>query len=396
MAASSGNGLDRRIAYVDGLRAIAVLAVVASHSAKWASSPHGTVLANMWSDGAHGVDLFFVLSGFCLSYPFLRAARSKGSATFSVSGYFARRIVRIVPPYYLAMLVLAIGLAAATSAGLVVPLEAGATHQAALDIVRQALFLDRHVTFINQSFWTLAIEWRWYFLFPLCLLLWMRSPRAFCALVVVCAAAAAWTHAGGWDLLTLPAFLLGIVAADLELERRPIGRTAVLLFALSLGIAILLDPAYVLGYSLQQPIGWQLAAFFFVLAAGSVPALRAILSLRPLVWIGIASYSIYLVHEPIIGLLANNTAIGAILAGLCSVLCGALFWLVFERWFVAQPFKGKLIGRVQPAIAPLLGFLRIPKSFVLRREAVTIELIDAPLAGSQESAERKDLAPLGQ
>lgn len=352
---------------MDGLRAIAVLAVVASHGAKWASALPQGALANAWSDGAHGVDLFFVLSGFCLSYPFLRAARAKGSAIFSVGSYFARRIVRIIPPYYLAILVLGLGLAVAAHAGLAVPLGPDGTRPSPLDIVKQALFLDRQVTFINQSFWTLAIEWRWYFLFPLCLLLWTRSPRAFCALVVICAVAAAWTHAGGWDLLALPAFLLGIIAAELELEHRPIGRMAVLLFGLSVCIAVLLDPAYVLGYSLQQPIGWQLASFFLIVAAGSVPLLRAMLSFRPLVWIGVASYSIYLVHEPIIELLARNTQVGAVLAGCISVACGAVFWLVFERWFVIQPFKGKIIGWLQPYLAALLALLVIPRSFVVGR-----------------------------
>jgi peptidoglycan/LPS O-acetylase OafA/YrhL len=386
VAASSGDGLDRRIAYVDGLRAIAVLAVVASHAAKWASSLHEGVLANAWSDGAPGVDLFFVLSGFCLSYPFLRAARARGAATFNIGGYFARRVVRIIPPYYLAILVLGLGLAWAAHAGLFVSFGVGASPPTWLDVIKQALFLDRQVTYVNTSFWTLAIEWRWYFLFPLCLWLWTRSSRAFVALVAACAVGAAWTHASGWDLLALPAFLLGIIAADIELAQRPIGRVALLMLALSLCIAVVLDPAYVLGYALQQPIGWQLASFFLVVSAGSVPLLRSTLSLRPLVWVGIASYSIYLVHEPIIELFARNTGLGAVLAGCLSIACGAVFWLVFERWFVTQPMKGRLIGWLQPRIASLLEVLRIPQTFVIQR-APSVDELPAPGPADASTAE---------
>ena len=354
---------------MDGLRAIAVLAVVGSHAAKWATTLHQGVWQAVWSDGAHGVDLFFVLSGFCLSYPFLRAVRERGFAAFSVPGYIARRIVRIVPPYYCAIAVLGAGIILCADRGLGISFGDGTLHMSALDVLKQALFLDRQGIFINQSFWTLAIEWRWYFVFPLCLLLWTRSPRGFLALLIACAAAAAGTHAGGYDLLAFPAFLLGIVAADLELSGQPAARLSLMLLGLSLCLAVLLDPAYVLGYSLQQPIGWQLASFCLVLAAGNVPALRAALSIRPLVWTGVASYSIYLVHEPIIELLARNSHMGAVWAGVASVACGFGFWLACERWFVTAPLKGKLTGWLHSPATTLLGRAGIPRSFVLSRSA---------------------------
>src|SRR5690242_19069564 len=64
------NGSPRhRIAYVDGLRAVAVLLVVAFHAAKYSGMSPAGPMASLLRAGSHGVDLFFVLSGFCLSYP---------------------------------------------------------------------------------------------------------------------------------------------------------------------------------------------------------------------------------------------------------------------------------------------------------------------------------------
>ncbi len=62
--------------------------------------------AHLMLEGAHGVDLFFVLSGFCLSYPVLQSLRAEHAARFNITRYFAKRIVRIVPPYYAAIALL--------------------------------------------------------------------------------------------------------------------------------------------------------------------------------------------------------------------------------------------------------------------------------------------------
>jgi len=110
-----------RIAHIDGLRAIAVLMVVAHHllthnqAVVWVKSVP-PMLQHLWFEGAHGVDLFFVLSGFCLSYPFLRKLHTTGASTLDLATYFARRLTRLIPPYYLVIVLLLItGLAIPTS-----------------------------------------------------------------------------------------------------------------------------------------------------------------------------------------------------------------------------------------------------------------------------------------
>ena len=137
------------------------------------------------------------------------------------------------------------------------------------------------IEFLNPSFWTLAIEWRWYFLFPLALVLWTRSVRAFIFVLCACIIAAAATVRAGYDLPVLPAFLMGVIAAEIELQKPAIGRLAILLLALALCIAVYSAPNSMLGYFMQVETGWQVAAFCLVLAVGSAPLLRAAFSSYP-------------------------------------------------------------------------------------------------------------------
>ena len=101
--------MKQRIAYIDGLRAVAILSVVVHHTAKYNPSLALGALRHTLLEGAHGVDLFFVLSGFCLSYPALAALRDGSTGRFDAVRYWARRLVRILPPFWIALALFAIG-----------------------------------------------------------------------------------------------------------------------------------------------------------------------------------------------------------------------------------------------------------------------------------------------
>src|ERR1700730_9077408 len=101
---------EPHIEYIDGLRAVAVLMVVICHAAKYTMDFHQGWPIHVLFEGAHGVDLFFVISGFCLSYPILRQVHF-GKGDFDVLKFWARRIVRVMPPYWVAFaLILAVAL----------------------------------------------------------------------------------------------------------------------------------------------------------------------------------------------------------------------------------------------------------------------------------------------
>ena len=104
--------MRRHLAYVDGLRALAALWVLAAHvyGTAWpnyvADPPGGFVgLLSGWmifGNGHYAVAAFIVISGFCLGLPIVRAG---GVLRGGALRFFARRARRILPPYYLAFFV---------------------------------------------------------------------------------------------------------------------------------------------------------------------------------------------------------------------------------------------------------------------------------------------------
>ena len=84
-----------RNANLDALRAIAILAVLISHTLILAPQKHGVLIR--WV-GQFGVDLFFVLSGWLIGGLFWRELRERRDV--NVRSFILRRVLRTVPPYY--------------------------------------------------------------------------------------------------------------------------------------------------------------------------------------------------------------------------------------------------------------------------------------------------------
>lgn len=376
---------EHRIRYIDGLRALAVLLVVAHHV--MLHSPSLTVpvpfasWAHVMLEGAHGVDLFFVLSGFCLSYPLLARLRGEHAARFDVTRYFAKRIVRIVPPYYAAVALLL--LTPAARAGV----NAG-------DVVKQLLFLDWHTSFLNGSFWTLCVEFRWYFFFPIALALWINRPRAFWAVASASVILYGITRVHAPDVGTLLPFMLGIVAADLEIRSVRVEQIAMALLPVAVLGALVLEqsasmPSAFGGESsiffVQTNPGWQLAAFAFVLLASRIRPLRALLSSPPLVTVGVASYSIYLVHEPIVTQLQRDLRLPfqqeMLLSYAAALAAGLLFWAPFERPWMGGALKARAVAALEAPLLHAAQALQIPVDLPFWESAVPTRIASAAPAG---------------
>jgi peptidoglycan/LPS O-acetylase OafA/YrhL len=92
-----------RFPHIDALRAIAALSIVALHSR--GSFADGTRLVAYWSNLAWGVGIFFVISGFLLYRPF-SAAGAGQAPQVTARDFYRRRVLRIVPGYWLALTVL--------------------------------------------------------------------------------------------------------------------------------------------------------------------------------------------------------------------------------------------------------------------------------------------------
>ncbi|GCE17831.1 hypothetical protein KDK_16310 [Dictyobacter kobayashii] len=154
----------KNIAVLDGVRACAIIAVMAFHINLMALNdlwdlPHHPFASALATFGGSGVTLFFVLSGFLLFLPYARALLFQASWP-SARQFYLKRAVRIIPAYYVALFLIVLIFQQKY-------LQPDRWKQLSLFLV---FFMDSsRATFrqLNGPFWTLAIEWQFYMLLPL-------------------------------------------------------------------------------------------------------------------------------------------------------------------------------------------------------------------------------------
>ncbi len=368
-----------RIDFVDGLRGVAISLVILTHAFAYSPSNaittgHGVIahaLNYIAGQGTQGVSLFLVISGFCLSYPLLKRRRAAVQRWFVPSEFFARRALRILPPYYVALAVFVLAAAilahlSTKAADIVGP------PPNAVNLISHVLLIHNLTSYeyaINNAFWSLGLEWQWYWFFPLMLLLCIRSPwLAAVACVVMASVWYVGTH-DLWDRGALPVrlfeFYCGIVAARIIVGERSVSQPLLvcgvvipLLLAQLSGLQHHVALSIILTLGLAQPLyGIGFASLLLLGYHGGT--VRAALSWRPLVWLGIASYSIYLIHLPVILALGDiaprflrHSPLFLLAAIICGIAVGAAFHIGVER-----PFQRRHVyERVAPILRRMLGW----------------------------------------
>jgi peptidoglycan/LPS O-acetylase OafA/YrhL len=292
---------------LDGLRAVAVLAVVASHS--WPQ-----MLIGGWA----GVDIFFVLSGFLITSILLAEHERTGRISFQ--RFYMRRALRLLPALAVTLLL------GVLIAQLIYPKSAGDTvHEA----FAAALYVANWVVAFGQVHsgllihtWTLSIEEQFYWTWPLALAVLLRiGGRRLALRVTIAVIAVVVVHRlmgvqGAYFRTDTRAdsLLIGCavaIAASMgafeRLSRRAIC-IATLIGTLALG--------FVFAFAQQaspfmEGVGYTLVALasatvVIALAVRPLSPVTATLGWRPLTWIGQRSYGVYLYHPLCLAVVATR------------------------------------------------------------------------------------------
>ncbi|AGY59684.1 acyltransferase family protein [Gloeobacter kilaueensis] len=364
------NKLPERFEHLDGLRGLAALFVVLHHAYIDVDSPQlpsALIYSSQWLHYGHfSVAIFIVLSGYCLM---LSVARTPDySLPKGLFHYFKRRAKRILPPYYGALLLCLLLIAAVDGLGHfdhtiwdnslpAFSLEALLPH---LLLIHN--FSANWVKKIDYPMWSVALEWQFYFLFSLVLLpLWRRFGPLFVMFFAFVVGYIPLYFLHGYLEWSCPWFLglfaLGMVAAAISVQpgfaawRKNIPWAGIsLLLALAVGaMGALFSFWWVLDrLPLIDPLV-GLAAACLLVACSSPSAERMavlkVLRARWLVACGMFSYSLYLVHAPILAIVRLGLKPLALtpvqwfwmlpsLGTICATAVAWLFYRIFERPFL--------------------------------------------------------------
>lgn len=402
--ASNAEAPRLRLEFLDGLRGLAALYVLLFHihlTTNFTGLPRWfQFLQSRVAYGHYSVCVFIVLSGFCLMLPVARS--TDGELRGGFVDFAQRRARRILPPYYAALLFSLLWTLAYEGAKYC----AGHDNSLALEFspgnILSHIFLvfnvfPKYWGTINGALWSVATEWQIYFIFALLLLpLWRRFGNI--ATVIVAFSLGLGPHyllPQGQTLNALNRacpwfiglFALGMVGASIRYQstlksitwqRFPWGTAFVLLSLLLCLIAVIkqpVDDAWSL--DLVQHYTWitdtlcglgtlclimfctyavepasENTGFLSLQSKARLLILR-FLEARPVMAVGAFSYSLYLVHQPILAALlyvVSHLHMAPLIRALLmwtsgisiSISLALLFSRVFERPFISNkqgPFQ---------------------------------------------------------
>ncbi|XGV98836.1 MAG: acyltransferase family protein [Leptolyngbya sp. BL-A-14] len=371
-----------RLAFLDGMRGLTAVYVVLVHvyrevDASLQGDGFPTVLywATRWmTHGRNAVSVFIVLSGFCLMLPVVRS--KTGQLRGGAIQYLKRRAWRIIPPYYVTLILLLVLFLALPSQ--VQALMGVAWNESKPDFtegeILSHVFLVHNLKLnwiykVEIPMWSIATEWQIYFIFPLLLVLWRKLNIA---------AAVSLAFAIGLSLHFIPhrpldqaipwfmgLFALGMLGAELvfsqkrvliSLRKRVPWRKLSWLALAGLTIEYFLrpsiDPNFSTAFLCDVLVG-LFALSVIVDCATSLlehsvdrPAALALLESKWVVQLGTFSYSLYLIHLPVLGLAELPLSgihspvakfFGLLLLGVpLALLASYGFHLLFEKPFMAE------------------------------------------------------------
>jgi len=329
---------------IDGLRAIAILSVIVNHAFP-SALPGGFV----------GVDIFFVISGYLISRHIMEEL---ATGSFRLRNFYARRVRRIFPALILVML-------SSLLAGWVM-LTPEEYEKLGRHVFAGSLFLSNILSWREAGYfdsaaatkpmlhlWSLGIEEQFYIVWPLALALVWRLRQALLP----------WRVAGlmalslVWSLYTVShdvvadfyslftrfwELALGAVVAWLALHRPEMGLTqrqrlpwVGLMMILAASVLVPRDGWFPGAWALLPTVG----AGLLIHAGLDATVNQRLLALRPMVWVGLISYPLYLWHWPLLTfarILQAHVPSTVVVLGLV-LMSFVLAWLTWR--FVEKPIR---------------------------------------------------------
>jgi peptidoglycan/LPS O-acetylase OafA/YrhL len=338
---TDGTG-GERIASLDGLRAISILLVMAGHL----FGRSGAIVeerARIFSKAAHfGVEVFFVISGFLITTLLLNERARTG--TTDLLAFYVRRSLRIIPPFLVFMV------------AIVIASQLGWIHTTRADIVHALTYTTNYQVAPSWSLghlWSLSVEEQFYLLWPLLFLRLGYGGSITAALAMFATAPLVrgfmhlLTHDENYrDLPIFPAVADAIAAGCLVALLRPrlLAWRAYTRFAGSAALlSLLLVPVVVSvfdDYTMVNVFGGPLmlasvAVLMEACTRRHTGVVGGLLNSRPLVFLGLVSYSLYLWQQPFLNPQAHEAINVFPLNIALAVSCALLSYFFVERPLMA-------------------------------------------------------------
>ncbi|MES2703132.1 MAG: acyltransferase [Bacteroidota bacterium] len=374
---SATTGQQDRFHFLDGIRGIAAVMIVVHHAfssnvAAFFRSIHLPLAGYYFQNTTgSGVDLFFVLSGVVLLRPYLRRMRK-----MNIGDYFWRRLKRIYPPYFVALVFGAI-VVWFNSAYPTWYNEKGMNVQFTwLETLKEAGMFSTTEQYYNLAWWSLQIEILFYVLAPFIVLIFpaeLSNRKLVVAIIITIASTvglqllftAYFPHlyvakTDGfmgtipipivkqtiWRFIDYPVcFLLGVLLAAKDFNK-----TAGWLLTIAGALIIILSPLY--WFIIQA--GYGLLYGGILILVFNSPLLQRKLSGPMMIWLGERSYSLFLIHSSVFYLVNNlvsrvtpdRGAMYAILTRGIGIPLG-LFAAMLLFWYVERrQARGLLTGHL--------------------------------------------------
>jgi peptidoglycan/LPS O-acetylase OafA/YrhL len=351
-------GSKVQLNYLHGIRGIAALYVMLFHihlDYRDMQLEQGVQEIPLWiqvllallSQGHAAVAVFILLSGYCLMLPVIKSADQELRGGFW--GYVKRRAKRIIPPYYAAILLSL--LVTASIPAMLLPATGWHWNSGqpsfSPDVILSHIFLVHNLRAewmfkIDPPLWSVGLEWQIYLLFPLLLPIWRRFgvvPLLASAFGLSVILNDVLPFSGLITLFTLGMFgaIVGFSQERALVQLRknmPWNKLSILFFVGFLTVCIVDNDASVIkdffvGISTLCLI-IKYTSFLTEKRSVSAPFLLPLLQSKLAFTLGIFSYSLYLIHAPVLALyqlLLNSLALSLMAKGLLLFTIGPLLVL---------------------------------------------------------------------